>query len=251
MLYFCVGNQLANTENLLNRDHAASAEAGRRLANKNLIQEIYSGPEFVCIFKTFCMINFLTKPSINDWWSVLLFDFQSDNPEFLIGWRKEKGENLFTKSIVPQSEAAAVLVSHSFIDFPQKQTQRRKMHLSPGKKTHKEPCAMNNNLASAHPVQSPRHTGGKGAISLKICSFAFYQLRFYFLGGYIFVSSMSVNCYHDRFLGQPPEGCDPNTICFVCKNVVDCAGKSVINFELFILRLSVLDISQSCLFRLH
>ena len=60
-----------------------------------------------------------------------------------------------------------------------------------------------------------------------------------------------MNCYHDRFLGQPPERGDLNTICYVCKNVVDYAGKSVINFELFILRLSVLDISQSCLFRLH
>ena len=84
----------------------SAARAGRLVVNKNLIQEIYSGPEFVCIFKTFCMIKFLTKPSINDSWSVLLFDFQSDNPEFLIGWRQEKGENLFTKSIVPQSEAA-------------------------------------------------------------------------------------------------------------------------------------------------
>ena len=90
------------------------------------------------------MINFLTKPSINDSWSVLLFDFQSDNPEFLSRWRQEKGENLFTKSIVPQQRL--LLVSHSFIDFPQKQTQRRKMHLRPGKKTHKEPCAMNSNL---------------------------------------------------------------------------------------------------------
>ena len=51
-------------------------------------------------------------------------------------------------------------------------------------------------------------------------------------GGYIF-DSLSVNCYHGRFLGQPPERGDLNTICYVCKNVVDYAGKSVINFELF------------------
>ena len=68
------------------------------MENKNLIQEIYSGPAFVCIFKTFCMINFLTKPSINDSWSVLLFDFQSDNPEFLIRMENGKRRELIYKA---------------------------------------------------------------------------------------------------------------------------------------------------------
>ena len=90
------------------------------------------------------MINFLTKPSINDSWSVLLFDFQSDNPEFLIRMEEGKRRELIYKEHCVE----AALVSHSFIDFPQKQTQRRKMHLRPGKKPHKEPCAMNSNPAS-------------------------------------------------------------------------------------------------------
>ena len=110
MMYFCVSNKLnpglagfwVRQYRELVESGSHSAGAGRRVLNKNLIQEIYSGPAFVCIFKTFCMINFLTKPSINDWWSVLLFDFQSDNPEFFIRMEEEKGENLFTKSIVPR-----------------------------------------------------------------------------------------------------------------------------------------------------
>ena len=97
MLYFCVSNKLNRGPGSPVRQYrelvesgsgSLSAGAGRRVENKNLIQEIYSGPAFVCIFKTFCMINFLTKPSINDSWSVLLFDFQSDNFEFF-SWNQE------------------------------------------------------------------------------------------------------------------------------------------------------------------
>ena len=51
------------------------------------------------------------------------------------------------------------------------------MHLRPGKKPHKEPCAMNSNPAAAQPPlsirapgQAPRTGGGKVAISQKIYS---------------------------------------------------------------------------------
>ena len=106
MLYFCVSNKLNRGPGSPVRQYrelvesgsgSLSAGAGRRVENKNLIQEIYSGPAFVCIFKTFCMINFLTKPSINDSWSVLLFDFQSDNPEFLIRMENGKRRELIYK----------------------------------------------------------------------------------------------------------------------------------------------------------
>ena len=56
------------------------------------------------------MINFLTKPSINDSWSVLLFDFQSDNPSFLIRMKEGKRREVIYKEHC--AEAAGITFLH-------------------------------------------------------------------------------------------------------------------------------------------